>query len=222
VSKIIVIAPHPDDETLGCGGTLLKAKASGNKIYWLIVTEISEAYGYSADQVASRESEIQEVGSRYGFEAIYNLRFPTTRLDEVPLCDLIDKIGTVFKEVQPEVVYLPYRGDTHSDHAVVFDAAASCTKWFRYPSIKKVLVYETISETDFSLNPDIPGFRPNIFVDISESLEMKLEIMKIFNSETDRFPFPRSQEAVRAQAVLRGSASGCRAAEAFILLKEIS
>ena len=97
----------------------------------------------------------------------------------------------------------------------------ACTKCFRFHSIKRILAYETISETDFGMNPSYNTFRPNVYIDISKYLEMKLEIMRIYASELGDFPFPRSEKAIRALAALRGAAAGCEAAEAFMLLKEI-
>lgn len=216
--KIIVIAPHPDDETLGCGGTLLRHRAQGDTIYWLIVTAMQTEKDLPEER---RDAEIQQVAKRYGFSSVHNLRYPTTKLDTIPLNEIIERIGCIFKEITPEVIYLPYHGDVHTDHKIVFDAATACTKWFRYSSIKRVLVYETLSETDFSLNPDNNGFRPNVFIDISNYLETKIEIMKVYASELGKFPFPRSEQAIRALAALRGVAAGCQAAEGFMLLKEI-
>jgi N-acetylglucosamine malate deacetylase 1 len=125
----------------------------------------------------------------------------------------------VFKEFAPDEVLLPHRGDVHSDHRVVFDAAAACTKWFRYPSVRRVLAYETLSETDFALPPQ-DAFVPNYFVDISGHLEAKIAALRIYESELGQPPFPRSVEAVRALATVRGAASGFHAAEAFQLLRE--
>ena len=114
---------------------------------------------------------------------------------------------------------IPHRGDVHTDHQVVFDAVGACCKWFRYPSVKRVLAYETLSETEFGLNPQA-GFQPNMFVDISLFMERKLELLKIYQSELGEFPFPRSITAVRALAQYRGATSGFEGAEAFMLLRE--
>lgn len=221
MKKIIVIAPHPDDETLGCGGTLLRHKAAGDEIHWLIVTAMKPEQGFSSERVAARAAEISAVARMYGFDSVQSLDFPTTRLDALPAGDVIAAISKVFQGIMPEVVYLPFRGDVHSDHAVVSDAAISCTKWFRHASVKRVLAYETLSETEFGISPDVPGFRPNVFVDIHPYLDKKIEILKMFAGELGEFPFPRSVEAVRALAQLRGSTAGSQAAEAFMLLKEI-
>lgn len=221
MKKIIVVAPHPDDETLGCGGTLLRHRAVGDELHWLIVTSIFEENGFSPQKIMQRSREIEEVAHQYGFTEKHLAGFPTTRLDTVPNGDLVHKISTILMSVQPEIIYVPYRGDVHTDHHHVFDAVISCTKWFRYPFVKKILAYETLSETEFGINPDANGFRPNYFVDISQYLERKLEIMRIYESEMGPAPFPRSEEAISALAVIRGAAAGTKAAEAFMLLKEI-
>jgi N-acetylglucosamine malate deacetylase 1 len=219
MSNIIVVTPHPDDETLGCGGTILKQRALGNNIFWLIITKMDEQI-FDPEIVKKRNFEIEKVKKMYGFDKTIQFSYSAARLDEAPLNDLVSDIGKVFKEIAPNIVYLPYRNDIHSDHKIVYDATMSCTKWFRYPSIEKVFVYETLSETDFIMNTDANGFRPNVFVNISDYIEGKVEIMKIYESEISLHPFPRSESAIRALATLRGAAAGVNAAEAFMLVKE--
>lgn len=219
--KTIVIAPHPDDEVLGVGGTLLRRKAEGAKVAWLIVTAISVESGWSKGKVNQRADEIKRVTELFGFDEVLALNFPTTQLDRVPMSDVVTGISDVFRSFMPEEVFVPHPSDVHTDHRVVFDAAASCTKWFRSPSVKRVLAYETLSETNFGLGTG-QGFRPNVFVDIEPFLDGKLRAMDIYASELGPFPFPRSHEAIRALATLRGAASGFKAAEAFELLRERS
>ena len=220
MKRHLVIAPHPDDETLGCGGTLLRARAEGDEIYWLIVTGINESQGFSREQVDSRAAEIHDVSQSYGFTCTIKLDLPTASLDTVPKKELVKAIGQAAKRIKPTDIYLPHRRDAHSDHVAVFDSAVSAAKWFRYGSVERVLVYETQSETDFDLSPDSPGFRPNVFVDISETLDRKIEIAAIYKTEFAEHPFPRSFEGMRALATLRGAASGFKAAEAFMLLRQ--
>jgi LmbE family N-acetylglucosaminyl deacetylase len=217
--KTLVIAPHPDDELLGCGGTLLRRRHEGGSLAWLIVTGMSTAAGHAAVDVQRRESELTAVRKAVGFDAVFNLALAPARLDELPLGDLVTRIGTAFHEFAPEEVLLPHPSDAHSDHRVVFEAASACTKWFRYPSVRRVLAYETPSETGFGLARD-GAFRANYFVDIGDFLEPKLAALGIYASELGKFPFPRSLEALRALAALRGASSGFRAAEAFELLLE--
>jgi len=221
MKNILVIAPHPDDETLGCGGTLLRHIDEGNKVYWLLGTTIKEGQGFSSDRVNSRQKEIKKVSEMYGFAGYKQLDFNTTELDQVPRNILVQQISEYVNEVKPNTIYLPYRNDVHSDHAQIFDASVACTKSFRYPFVRKVCVYETLSETEFGMRTDDSGFKPNMWVDISNYLERKIVIMKIFESELRNHPFPRSVENIIGLAKLRGSTANTDAAECFVILKEI-
>lgn len=218
--KTLVVAPHPDDELLGCGGTLLRRVAEGGTVAWLLMTAITEEAGWTVERIQQRTGEIDRVceGLQVALCHFYALGFPSAELDRIPLSVLVKRISEAFSDFQPDEVLLPYPGDVHSDHRVTFEAASACTKWFRYPSVKRVLAYETPSETDFGIDPRGSGFKPNVFVDIHAQLERKIELMKIYSSEMDEFPFPRSEEALRALAQLRGSQAGYEAAEAFSLL----
>jgi len=214
--KVLVVAVHPDDETLGCGGTLLRHRAAGDEIHWLIVT------GAGNDALKLRRvGQIEQVQQAYGFTDIHALNFPTTCLDQLATGELVGAIAKIVTAVAPEIIYLPFAYDIHSDHRIVFEAAYSCTKVFRYPSVRRVLMMETLSETDFS--SAIPGqvFMPNVFVDIGDYLEKKLSVARIYEDELGEHPFPRSLEGLRALATVRGAASGFQYAEAFMLLKEI-
>ena len=217
--KTLVIAPHPDDELLGCGGSLLRKKAEGDELAWLIVTGMTEEDGWSRERILERDSEIDQVSKTVGFSMVYNLRMPIAALEMHPIGDLIGRFSLVFKEFQPDEVWLPHYSDVHTDHKIVFDVASACTKWFRYPSVRRVLAYETISETDFGLKPN-EIFCPNVFIDISEYIDKKMNLLAVYKSELGDFPFPRSDKAIRALATLRGAASGYEAAEAFQLLRE--
>lgn len=220
MSGALVIAPHPDDETLGVGGTLFWHQHRGEEIHWLVVTKMDERF--DAGRRASRTEELEAVAKAYGFTSVSLLGFPSAQLDHVPNQELVSAIGAVINRAKPDTIFLPFPGDAHTDHAAVFHAAAAATKWFRYPSVKRVLAYETLSETNFGIAPHHATFRPNVFIDISAHIERKLEIMRLYAGEIAAHPFPRSEQAIRALATLRGSEAGCQAAESFMLLKEIA
>jgi len=216
--KVLSIAVHPDDETLGCGGTLLKHKSNGDEIHWLVCTTIDKSHNY----YETREKEIEKVSNMYGFDSVHNLRLKTMQVDEYSMSELVGKISKVINEVKPNIIYLPFKGDVHSDHRKIFEAAYSCTKSFRYPFIKKIYMVETLSETEFAPSTKEDSFIPNTFVDISEYMDKKLELMNVFESEIAEHPFPRSERNLRASATLRGATCGCEYAESFVLLKEIN
>jgi LmbE family N-acetylglucosaminyl deacetylase len=218
---VMVIAPHPDDETLGCGGTLLRHIAEGDTVYWLIATQMNHLDGYSSAQMDKRQREIQQVRRDYGFSDVFELPFRAAQLDALPLSQLVKSISDIFIQVKPDTLYIPFRNDAHSDHGCVFDAVSACSKSFRYPFIKTVYAYETLSETGFALSVGADSFNPNCYVGIEGYVERKLMIMQHYDSEVGEFPFPRSMQAIRALAQLRGTQASCHAAEAFMLLKSI-
>ncbi len=218
-NKTLVIAPHPDDEILGCGGMLLRRRFENTPLAWLIVTGMNDVGSFSTEQITRRAIEIKEIANSLGFDQVYELNYPAARLDEIPMKELVGSISKVFQSFNPTEILLPHRGDVHSDHRVVFEAVTACTKWFRYPSIRRVLAYETVSETEFGLSKE-QAFFPNFFVDISPYLEEKIRLMQIYQSEMSQAPFPRSVEVIKALATWRGASAGYAAAEAFELLRE--
>lgn len=219
--KVLVVAAHPDDETFGCGATLLKYRKNGVRLYWLIATEMSEAGGWSASSVRRRDAEIGRVARAYGFEKVFRCGFPAARIDETPMPLLVERLRSFIAAVKPSVCFLPFAHDVHSDHRKVFEAAFSCVKTFRQPSVRKVMMMEALSETEFSSGVAGTGFVPNCFVDVSGCLERKIAIMKIYKGEYAAHPFPRSAANVKALAMHRGATAGCRYAEAFMTVKEI-
>jgi LmbE family N-acetylglucosaminyl deacetylase len=217
MNKVLVVAVHPDDETLGCGGTLLRHKAEGDEINWLICTELNVKHPMKN----LREEEISKVSKMYGFDSVHQLGLETMRVDEYSMSELVEKFSIIFNKVKPTIVYFPFKSDIHSDHRKVFEAAYSCTKSFRYPFLKKILMMETLSETEFAPSLKEDALVPNVFIDVESYLAQKIEIMRVFESEIGAFPFHRSIKNIEALATLRGATSGCEHAESFMLLKEI-
>ena len=215
-SVVLVIAPHPDDETLGCGGTLLRHLDQGDDVHWLIVTSVREEDGWSPAYVAEKNRQINLVNEHYGFLEKYQLGFPAAGLDAVPIRLIVEAIEKVINSIHPTTLYVPSRWDAHTDHQVVFSATAASAKWFRAKSIKEIVCYETISETNFSFSGNV--FDPNVFVNITDYIERKCAILTQYTTEISEHPFPRSEKAIRALADLRGSQSGCEAAEGFQLV----
>lgn len=215
--KLLVISPHPDDETLGAGGTVMRLIAQGAEAVWLNVMNMKTEYGYSAQQVDMRAGEIQRVKEATGYTAFYDLGLHPAALETYTKGEIIAAIKQTFDEVRPELVFLPFSHDIHSDHRAVYECALACTKAFRAPYVRKVLCMDILSETDYG---DAP-FPANCYVDISPFIERKLKIARIYQSEFLPPPFPRSEEALRAQARYRGAACHAEYAEAFQIIKEI-
>lgn len=218
--KTIIVGPHADDELLGCGGTLLKRYKSGYEVCWLLMTSISEENGWAKKDVQKRDLEIKTVKKLLNINPknFYELKIPTTKMDEIPMNNIIKKISEVFLKFQPNEVFLPHPGDIHSDHRITFEAAQACTKWFRYPFIKKIYTYETNSETEFQLDSRFNYFKPNTYIDITSTMDYKIKLLEVYRSEIKKHPFPRSIKSIKALGTIRGAQMGVSYAEAFCLL----
>lgn len=221
--RVLIIAPHPDDETLGCGGTLLKHRTAGDDLSWLIVTEGHEPL-VSAEFLRQRELEIERVAAAYGFERVFKLGFPTVQMDTLQMETVIGRLRGVMDEARPDCVYLNHAGDVHSDHRVIFEAAMSVLKPFYTArhGVRRVLSYETLSSTEAAPPGLSRAFVPNVYSDITPYIERKLEIMQMYPVEVQPYPLPRSAESIRALARFRGATVGAEYAEAFMLLREVS
>ena len=219
VRRVLVIAPHPDDEVLGCGGTVAKHVQIGDEVYLCIVTKAYPPEWPEAE-MGDRKGEVLDASQILGIKKTYFLDLPTVKLDTIPQKELNDLITQTVNEVQPEVVYIPHKGDVNKDHGLVFDAAMVAIRPRPGSLIKRVLSYETLSETEWAAPFMENVFIPNVYVDISETLEVKLKAMSEYRSELKEFPHPRSPEAISALAKIRGSSIGVKAAEAFMLVRE--
>ena len=220
--RVIVVSPHPDDETLGAGGTILRLMAEGHELFWVNVTSMRDLDRYTEAEKLNRQMQLKSIEKFYNYSEkgkVFHLNFPAAKLENVETDIAVERMSSIFKEVHPEMLILPDFNDAHSDHKRVFDWCFACSKVFRFPYIKTILTMEILSETDFG-RPEMP-FYPNYFVDISNYIEKKIEALKIYDTEMGRHPFPRSEENIKALAVLRGAMAGVPYAEAFRLIKKI-
>jgi len=218
--RVLVIAPHPDDEVLGCGGVIARHASLGDEVSVLIVTKgVPEIF--PPDQVQLLREEVRAAHQLLRVPRVDFLDFPAPRLDTVPAQQLADAIAQVMQSISPEVVYLPHHGDLHADHRSVHHAALVATRPRNGTSIRKLVCYETLSETEWAPPVGDQVFAPNLFVDISAYLDTKLEAMRSYCSQLRDPPHPRSLRAIEALARLRGSTVGLFAAEAFMTIREI-
>lgn len=220
--RVLCIAVHADDETLGCGGTLLKHQELGDEIYWLLLTgpTLNHPSNFDKEFIDNRKKIVDNVAKQYSFNGLEYLELPTQLLHSIDLRDIIQKISKVIKKIQPNIIYTMFADDVHSDHRVAFEAVYSCTKSFRYPYIEKIYMMETLSETEFSLTVPSKTFIPNVYVDITDYINKKIDIMKMYPAEIMNAPYPRSISSIEALARIRGSRAGVMYAEAFMLLFE--
>lgn len=217
--NILVVSPHPDDETLGAGGTILKAKKAGHKVFWLNITDVTEDLGWDEEFIRHRKEQIKAIREYYGFDGFHNLSLPPTKLSQLDEGMIIGEIKKVYDEVKPEWIIIPGQYDAHSDHHVVYKCCMAAAKTFRSPYIKRITTMEIVSETDYGFQEY--KFEPNLFIDITEEMEKKIEAIKIYDTEIEKVPFPRSLENIRAHAVMRGGCCNAMYAEAFCIVKQI-
>ncbi len=218
--NILVIATHPDDEVLGCGGVIARHVAANDNVYVLVVTRgIPEIF--PANQIEETRRELQLAHSILGVKHVEFLDFPAPKLDTVPEYVLANAIRDSIMKIQPKTIYLPHHGDLHGDHRAVNHAALVAARPINGLSVWRLLCYETLSETEWALPFGMDAFIPTVFVDISAFLEQKLRAMSCYRSQLKEPPHPRSLQTIESLARLRGSTVGLPAAEAFMLVREI-
>jgi LmbE family N-acetylglucosaminyl deacetylase len=218
--NVLIVAAHPDDEVLGCGGVTVRHAARGDRVYVVVVTRgFPEIFSPEIDEEDRQHA--REAHEILGGAEIFFLDFPAPRLDTVPGHELADAIREVIFSVNADVVYTPFGGDLHGDHKATYLATLVASRPINNCPVRRLLCYETLSETDWASPLDDSAFKPTVFVDISEVLERKLQALACFRNELKQPPHPRSLRAIEALARVRGSTAGLMAAEAFMLVREI-
>ena len=218
--KVLVIAPHPDDEVIGCGGSIAKHAAAGDEVITAVVTKGQEPI-FSPESVARVREECRQADAFLGVSRTLFMDFPAAMLEEVPRYQFNDAFIRLIQDNEPDLVYLPHRGDMQLDHKMTVDAAMVALRPRYRHRVKKILTYETLSETGWDLPDAVNQFIPQVYQDITEFLSRKLEAMAFFRSQLAEFPGARSLEAIRALAVYRGTTVNLKAAEAFSVVREI-
>ena len=218
--RVLVIAPHPDDEILGVGGTIAKRVNEGNDVYVCIVTKGCEPL-FSPESVAQVRNECQRADKFLGVKETIFLDFPAAMLETVPRYKLNDALVNVIQRVKPNEVYVPHRGDMQLDHKMIVDAAMVSLRPKYAHVVQRIYAYETLSETGWDVPNATNEFIPVVYEDISSTLEKKMQAMNMFKSQLAAFPATRSLVAIEALAKFRGATVNVMAAEAFSLVREI-
>ncbi|MBR4918828.1 MAG: PIG-L family deacetylase [Bacteroidales bacterium] len=220
MGNVLVIAPHPDDEILGCGGTMLKHIAEGDNVYVCIVTHAAPPI-YKEGASANIQKAAKQCHNMMGVKETFFLNFPTVMLETVDRYKINDAILNVEQSTKADVMYIPHYGDMQKDHQIVADACMVAARPKYKHRVLKVYGYETMSETAWNA-PNVQNeFIPNTYVDISDFLEKKKEALSFYGSQLNPFPDARSLESIDALAKYRGALMHMNAAEAFMLLREL-
>lgn len=218
--KVLVIAPHADDEVLGVGGTIAKYVNGGHDVYVCVVTS-GHSSMFPQEVLDKIGDEAIEAHAYLGIKETYFLDFPAVLLSEIPKHEVNAKVFEVIDKVKPSIVFIPHYGDLHLDHYIVSLAAMVGVRPIREINVLEIYSYETLSETEWNIPHTSNAFIPNTWFDISDFIDRKKEAMKIYSTQVTQFPHPRSLEAIESLAKLRGSTVGIKAAEAFCMLRRI-
>jgi len=218
--RTLVIAPHPDDEILGAGATMARLAAAGLDVYVAVVTT-GQPPDYSAEDVARVREEASRAHTLIGVRDTFWLNQPAARLSDTAHATLNAALRIVVRDVNPTTLIVPFVGDIHLDHQLTFLSSLVAARPHQAEFPARILAYETLSETNWNAPYLTPGFLPNVFVDVTETMPLKLKAMGIFHSQLREFPHERSAEALTALAMLRGATVYCRAAEAFVLVRDV-
>lgn len=213
--RVLVIAAHPDDELLGCGGTVALHSLRGDQITSVIVCE-GESLRYQGQNV-QQQSHIYQAAEIVGVQDVRSLQFPDQKLEKYLLTDIIDPLLKIVREVKPHIVYLQYGGDINRDHKILFEASLVATR----PTeefIEAIYAYDTASSTEWGYPRN---FVPDTWIDISSTLEIKLKAMSCYTSELRNYPHPRSLKALENKAKAWGNQCCLDAAEPFMTIRRI-
>jgi len=221
--RYLVVAAHPDDEVLGCGGTIARLTGEKHDVYVAILGEgITSRYDQreQADQgiIKKLHARSRQVSKLLGVKELCLYDFPDNRFDTVPLLDIIKTVEKLINRLQPKIVYTHHSGDLNIDHVLTCRATLTACRPLKDSPVKEIYAFEIPSATDWSFQCFNSSFRPNTYKNISDTIDLKISALNCYKSEACDFPHPRSIEAVRANALRWGSLVGVNYAEAFELL----
>lgn len=218
--RVLVIAPHPDDEIIGVGGTIAKRAKVGDEVYVCIVTK-GQSPLFSPEFIEQGRQECCQADAKLGVKETIFLDFPAVMLETVLRYEFNGKISEIVQKIRPDEVYIPHRGDMQLDHQMVVDAAMVALRPKYEHLVKRIYAYETLSETGWNIPNVVNEFIPTVYENISDTLQEKLDAMNVFQSQLAPYPAARSIGAIKALAKFRGATVNVNAAEAFSLIREI-
>jgi N-acetylglucosamine malate deacetylase 1 len=227
MTKIALIVAHPDDEILGCGGTIASHAKAGDEVHVLILAEGITSRDNKrdlesrADELKKLKQTARDANNVLGVTSLVLHDFPDNRMDSVDRLDLIKVIEEFIVKNNPNIIYTHHPKDINIDHRCVNDAVIVASRPIPGSSVELLLFFETVSSTEWQAADKDSNFIPNWWVDISETLELKMQALETYQSEMRPWPHARSSEAVKHLAHWRGASIGCNAAEAFVLGRNI-
>lgn len=214
--KVLVFAPHNDDEVLGVGGTIAKYAAQGHEVFICEVTKSN-----TDEEIKEERSEALAAHQLLGVKETIFLDFPIVTLRETPLVKINAEFLKVVEDIRPNIAFIPHKGDMHMDHTVVSHSAMVALRPINGIKVENIYTYETLSETEWNLPTIDNAYMPNVWSDISKFIDIKKEAMNCYQSQLKQPPHPRTLEIIEALAKLRGSTVGVPFAESFMLVRRL-
>ncbi len=219
MKRVLVFAPHPDDEVLGVGGTMKKHSDFGDEVYVCVCTKGQAPY-FNEESASIKQKHAVKANDILGVKEVLFLNFPSTRLENVSRIELNNAILDTILKIKPNVVYIPHFGDMQKDHKIIAEAAMVALRPIYEWKVTEIYSYETLSETEWNTPHAKNTFIPNVYVEIEKQLEYKLKAMEEYTSELKEHPHPRSIQIISALSSLRGSTINVKSAEAFTLIRK--
>jgi len=215
-NKVLVVAAHPDDEILGCGGTMAKMAQQGDEVYTLLLGKGIAARGQDEQEAKNQIEELDgcmnSANQTVGVKKVFSFDFPDNSFDSVALLEIVKVVEDIKGKVKPDIIFTHYYNDLNIDHRLTYEAVITATRPMNDESVREIYSFEVLSSTEWRYPL---SFSPNTFFDISETIKVKLQALEHYKSETREYPHPRSLEAVELNAKSWGVKSGLRFAEAF-------
>lgn len=221
--NILVVAPHCDDEVLGCGGIIAKHNELGSNVYVVVVTNghIGAPELFSEQGTKKVRAHAQKAHDLLGVEQTIYLDYPAPKLDTIPAYKLANDLKDIIFDKKISTLFIPHRGDIHKDHRICYEASLVAARPINRCPVNVILSYETLSETEWAPPFGDDMFIPNVFKNITDFIDLKKEAMSCFTSQIKEFPHSRSLESIEALSKYRGSTVGFYNAEAFMLVRQI-
>ena len=217
---ILIVAAHSDDEALGCAGVVAMHIAEGSKVHLLFMTDGVASRAGKGDDAIGRLTAAQKAAQVLGVTTLTNLKFPDNRMDSIPLLDIVKEIESKIIELQPEIIYTHHIGDLNVDHQITHKAVVTACRPQPDFCVKEIYAFEVLSSTEWG-SPGVEPFSPNVFIDITDYIDIKRQVLEVYSEEMHQPPHSRSiDNAIRLNA-LRGNSVGVDYAEAFVVIRII-
>lgn len=225
MKNVLVFAAHPDDELLGLGGTVRRLANEGATVRAVIMAEGLTSRADSREkadlsELENLQTDAKKAADIVGYKSMEFCGLPDNRMDGMELLDVIKIVSKYVEKYQPDTIFTHHHGDLNIDHRITCEAVLTACRPVGEYCVKRIYAFETPSSSEWDFNY-IEPFKPNVYFDVSDTLESKVKGMACYRSESTEYPHPRSAEALRALGRYRGSNVGFEMAEAFVLLREL-